>query len=348
MRASFAGTAVFSLLTASIILGGGPLSGSDEDTLPHFSFFVTSLRAMQDLSGNPSGFGGDLRFGETGPGAGLRGADKICTTLAERSMPGSSAKEWRAFLSVTADENGRQVDAIDRIGEGPWYDRLGRLVAQAKADLLHDRPQNGDPTIQNDLPNEDGVPNHQPDPNRPLQENHHTMTGSTRQGTLFPSCPRDPGCRDECLEAVTDNPQGCLDYCMEDGTDEATCQRRCTDHFIPTAFCSHNCLGPRGQIECDNPYSSATCNDWTTSEGGGGRGKGPRIGLSWPRMNPSPQRHTTWAQHWLSFWSSPGCEPGGEAIERSRGRLDRQAKEVRPTVGGGGGYGGIYCFALEP
>src|SRR5690349_17433712 len=48
-----------------------------------FSFFVTSLKAMQDLSKNPLGFGGDLRFGETGLGAGLRGADKICATVAE-------------------------------------------------------------------------------------------------------------------------------------------------------------------------------------------------------------------------------------------------------------------------
>jgi len=38
------------------------------------------------------GFGGDLRYGETGAGAGLRGADKICATLAEASMPGAGAK----------------------------------------------------------------------------------------------------------------------------------------------------------------------------------------------------------------------------------------------------------------
>ena len=80
---------------------------------------MTSLKSLQQLSGNHYGFGGDLRFGETGPGAGLRGADKICATIAEMSMPGSSVKEWRAFLSVNADENGPPVNAIDRIGEGP-------------------------------------------------------------------------------------------------------------------------------------------------------------------------------------------------------------------------------------
>ena len=35
-----------------------------------------------------------------GPGAGLRGADIICAEIAERSMPGASAKQWRAFLSA--------------------------------------------------------------------------------------------------------------------------------------------------------------------------------------------------------------------------------------------------------
>src|SRR4051812_38554586 len=63
-------------------------SRDGDTTQEPFSFFVTSLRAMQRLSGSADGFGGDLRFGETGEGAGLRGADQICTTIAEQSMPG--------------------------------------------------------------------------------------------------------------------------------------------------------------------------------------------------------------------------------------------------------------------
>ena len=185
-----------SLLTAwsaQVGCGSGdstPTGESDVEAeeLPPFSFFVTSLKVMQELSGSQDGFGGDLRFGETGPVAGLRGADKICGEIAERSMPGSSVKQWRAFLSVAADENGQQVNAIDRIGEGPWYDRLGRLVAPTRADLASgNRPQNGDPAIQNDLPNEDGVPNHQPDPNQPPQDNHHVLTGSGTDGELYSS-----------------------------------------------------------------------------------------------------------------------------------------------------------------
>lgn len=160
-------------------------SSSSGGSTEKFSFFVTSLKALQELSNNPEGFGGDLRFGETGPGAGLRGADKICAAIAEKSMPGAGQKPWRAFLSAVADENGQQVNAKDRIGEGPWYDRLGRLLAANKTDLLTERPTGADPTIINDFPNEDGVPNHQPDPNQGQVDNHDMLTGSNAQGMLF-------------------------------------------------------------------------------------------------------------------------------------------------------------------
>jgi hypothetical protein len=145
---------------------------------------VTSLAALQDLSNNQLGFGGDLRFGETGMGAGLRGADKICATIAERSLPGAGAKPWRAFLSVAEGETGMQVDAIDRIGDGPWYDRLGRVFAMDKAALMGTRPM-GDSAIINDFPNEDGVPNHRPDPTMGQVDNHDMLTGSNTMGRLY-------------------------------------------------------------------------------------------------------------------------------------------------------------------
>ncbi|WP_224366792.1 hypothetical protein [Hyalangium versicolor] len=149
--------------------------GSDEvSTDPSsFSFFVTSIEAMRQLSGSQNGFGGDLRFGEA---TGLAGADKICRTIAEMAVPGAGAKTWRAFLSAsTGGSSGGPVHAIDRIGEGPWYDRTGRLVASNKAGLLSSRPQ-GNSQIMNDLPNERGEPNHQG------VDNHDTLTGSTKQG----------------------------------------------------------------------------------------------------------------------------------------------------------------------
>ena len=189
--------AVSAVLALSLVACGGGASGDDDGTtvdaavdapidaadLPHFSFFVTSLKVLRELSGNQNGFGGDLRFGETGAGAGLRGADKICARIAELSMPGSSAKQWRAFLSASSDGNGNVVHAIDRIGNGPWYDRLGRMLAPNKASLMAIRPQGGSPVIQNDFPNEDGVLNHNPDGTGQV-DNHDMLTGTNLSGQL--------------------------------------------------------------------------------------------------------------------------------------------------------------------
>jgi hypothetical protein len=162
-------------------------TGSTSDTgspsgLAPFSFFVTSEAAIAELSGNAEGFGGNLRYGETGAGAGLRGADKICAEIAERSMPGSGAKQWRAFLSAAAGgANDGPVNARDRIGAGPWYDRKGRLVGNTLADLLSGtRPSMADALIRNDLPNETGTPNHAP--SGTAVDNHDTLTGSDASG----------------------------------------------------------------------------------------------------------------------------------------------------------------------
>lgn len=159
--------------------GAGATAGTGgAPTDEHFSFFMTSQAGLERLSENPDGFGGDLRFGKAD---GLSGADEICRQLAETSMPGNG-KTWRAFLSVTMGPGGMPVNAIDRIGDGPWYDRLGRAVAMTRDDVLQVRPRGADPAIADDLPNEDGVPNH--DPGTGIIDNHNVLTGSTTEGTL--------------------------------------------------------------------------------------------------------------------------------------------------------------------
>jgi hypothetical protein len=162
--------------------GGGAMSGGTGGTgnpsSTKFSFFVTSQAGLQRLSNNEKGFGGDLKFGKAD---GLSGADEICRQLAETSMPGNG-KTWRAFLSATKGPDGKAVNAVDRVGEGPWYDRRGRLVAMSKAAFLQQRPEEADPAIKDDLPNEDGVPNH--NPGTGIIDNHNVLTGSTVMGTL--------------------------------------------------------------------------------------------------------------------------------------------------------------------
>jgi hypothetical protein len=138
------------------------------------------LKAIKRVSGNDLGFGGDLRHGEA---TGLAGADKICREIAETSMAGAGSKTWRAFLSVSGPP---VVNAIDRVGNGPWYDRKGRLLAMTKAALAMQRPQGADAAIINDFPNEDGIPNHNPDGTGNV-DNHDMLTGTNDQGTIY--CP---------------------------------------------------------------------------------------------------------------------------------------------------------------
>ena len=156
---------------------GGATGAADAsgEPLAKFSFFYTSLAAMRRLSKSQNGFGGDLRFGLTN---GLDGADKICQTIA--ADEGFGGKTWRAFLSAFKGPDGMQVNAIDRVGNGPWYDRRGRLIAMDKAGLLAGNRPAGDPQTVSDLPDEKGEGRPKTTPN----DTHDVITGSDRTGKL--------------------------------------------------------------------------------------------------------------------------------------------------------------------
>jgi hypothetical protein len=85
-----------------------------------FSFFITS-------TGGPTG--GDFRR-TAADLDGLAGADELCQTRATAGVPASASKTWRAYLSTAT------VNARDRIGTGPWFNRNGTMVA-ASVDALH-------------------------------------------------------------------------------------------------------------------------------------------------------------------------------------------------------------------
>ena len=149
---------------------------------------MISLGAVRALSGNQMGFGGDLTYGETGAGAGLRGADKICAAAAERALAGSGSKAWRAFLSTKAGgANGGPVHAKDRVGTGPWHDAMGRLVASNLTQLLMPRPGDAAPAIKDNLPNEYGIPNGMDGctGSTTCVDNHQVLTGTNEMGMLY-------------------------------------------------------------------------------------------------------------------------------------------------------------------
>lgn len=85
------------------------------DPAKPLSFFVTS---------EGLGKGADL--------GGLAGADAHCQTLA--ATVGAGQKTWRAYLSTQAADGQPAVNARDRIGQGPWYNTRGAVVAR---DLSH-------------------------------------------------------------------------------------------------------------------------------------------------------------------------------------------------------------------
>ncbi len=149
-------------------------TGDTRDPRPWFSFFATSQSGLLKLADDAErGFGGDL--------GGLDGADSICSQLAEAASP-DDRKVWRAFLS-SSGLVGERVDAIDRIGEGPWYDYHARLFSQDIEGLLagDDGRPAGDPQLAEMFTDEHG------DPIRPseLTDNHDMLTGSGPDGRLF-------------------------------------------------------------------------------------------------------------------------------------------------------------------
>ena len=96
---------------ASTLLGSLSLQAEDRT----MGFFVTS---------NGMGDGANL--------GGLKGADAHCEKLA--SAVGSGERDWKAYLSTGADGK-RGVFARSRIGEGPWYNAHGILIAANLTDL---------------------------------------------------------------------------------------------------------------------------------------------------------------------------------------------------------------------
>lgn len=135
--------------------GSLPAAAQGADT----SFFVTS---------NGIGNGGNL--------GGLAGADNHCQTLAQAA--GAGAKTWRAYLSTQAADGKPAINAKDRIGNGPWKNAKGTVVAKDVADL---HSANNALNKQNSLSEKGEVINGRGDtPNR-----HDVLTGSQADGTAF-------------------------------------------------------------------------------------------------------------------------------------------------------------------
>jgi hypothetical protein len=137
------------MLAGAAVLGMSVASPAQDKSM---SFFVTS-----------QGPGDGANLG------GLKGADAQCQKLAQAA--GAGGKTWHAYLSTS------KVNARDRIGNGPWYNAKGELIAASVAELHSDANKIGKQTA---LTEAGGVINGRGDtPNM-----HDMLTGSNPDGTV--------------------------------------------------------------------------------------------------------------------------------------------------------------------
>jgi hypothetical protein len=139
-----------SLFVAGLVAACASMS---QDT--SMSFFITSA--------NP---------GQAGNLGGLAGADAWCQKLA--TAAGSGSKTWHAYLST---EN-PPVNARDRIGQGPWFNAKGVMIA-SNLDELHGAGNKIDK--QTGLNEKGGMVNGRSD----TPNTHDIMTGSTPDGRVM-------------------------------------------------------------------------------------------------------------------------------------------------------------------
>ena len=154
---TFSVLTVFSIMSIQNVSAQAPAA---PDPLP-LGFFVTSV-----------GLGDGANLG------GLEGADAHCQALAEAVDAGD--RDWRAYLSTQAADDAEAVNAIDRIGEGPWGNAKGVAIAANIQEILYDNSnlryehsltENGDNVNSGAMGDS---------PNR-----HDVLTGSQIDGTAF-------------------------------------------------------------------------------------------------------------------------------------------------------------------
>jgi hypothetical protein len=102
------------------ILLGLQLGVAQENSERHpMTFFVTNVGL---------GKGADL--------GGLSGADAHCQMLA--AAVGAGNHTWHAYLSTQAKDGQPAINARDRIGQGPWFNAKGEMIARDLAQLHGD------------------------------------------------------------------------------------------------------------------------------------------------------------------------------------------------------------------
>ena len=151
-------------ILAALILVAAPAFAQQETNAP-MTFFVTS----ETHSGNLGG---------------LAGADASCQRLAVAA--GAGGHTWRAYLSTHGTPTQPAVNARDRIGDGPWHNAKGVLIAASVADLHGDIQRDSNLIYRETALTEKGeLVNGRVRPEGTSNE-YDMLTGSDSHGRAFP------------------------------------------------------------------------------------------------------------------------------------------------------------------
>ena len=143
--------------------GGGGQGGGARGPQQPMSFFITSV-----------GKGDGANYG------GVAGADAYCQQMAMAAGRGGAT--WHAYLST---QGAGAVNARDRIGNGPWYNARGQIIAMNNG-ILHgdtiDQARVGNAMgKQISLTEKGAVSNGVGD----MPNTHDILTGSKPDGTAY-------------------------------------------------------------------------------------------------------------------------------------------------------------------
>jgi len=150
------------IVLAAVLMSPGLSQGQGQAQMPAqpMSFFITSAGP---------GDGGNL--------GGLAGADAYCQKLA--AAAGAGNRTWHAYLSQSQAGDVPAVNARGRIGDGPWYNAKGQLIAanvnDLHGDIERDRNNIRKPTALNE---KGGMVNGVGD----MPNQHDILTGSDSTG----------------------------------------------------------------------------------------------------------------------------------------------------------------------
>ncbi len=176
---------------------------------------------------------------------GLAGADAECQRLA--AAVGAGNRTWRAYLSTQGAQREPAVNARDRIGDGPWFNSEGIMVAPSLADLHGDVQRDANlinvrtalteaGNLVNGFGRAEGTP-----------QEHDMLTGSDSHGRAFPGG-------------------------MSNQADDRTCNNWTSDSPDAHAMIGHHDRTSGWNTSWNSSHSTAGCSlEALNSTGGAGR-----------------------------------------------------------------------------